>query len=271
MPDFYLPPEADKTYASYRRTVGQEVEMASGADAAGVLHAAGLAPDRNLHGYACSCRYRDTYPVHPTSDCTAGGGEFIIGGSRGVLFGSKTYFDATNYLAVALQQVRGTHSRSVGMHTHVGASDLTNQQKCQLIRIYLRFQEEFLELAALSDREVRSNGNTEPRLNQSYYITSPDVWELPVAELSFPLPGRPTLNFGGRGGPTIEFRAWNASRVAWRMHLAAGVSSAMVEAAKAEKLTVPGDDYTLITFLEDIAPPDIIGLMHRQFNYHRSL
>lgn len=274
MPDiFYPPPETTLTVAPFTRTVGHECEYSSGANLAGWLHGEGHAPDDHLHGYQCDCSQRDFYPIHPTQDGTAGGGEYIIGGSRGVVFGSDPYIKAVRILAEGVAHVRNEINTGVGMHTHVGTGDLNEGDKVTLLRNYLIHQDAILVLASGSFRDVRNNGCTTARLDPAtwtrysghgaFYTTDPDA-------LHVSLPRRPTLNFGTYR-PTVEFRVWNAARSAWRMVLAGAVSAAMVQAAKERRYANPNTPGDLTDFLRGLLTPDVLVLIERQRKFHSTL
>lgn len=279
-------PLEDDTIAPYKRTVGLEIELASGADATRWLHERGYAPSNRLHDYQCNCREAIGYPIHPTSDCTAPGGEYLIGGPCGVLYGSARFFKATAIAEEAFIASRAECDDRVGMHTHVGVNDLSDESKKILLRNYLAMQEEFQWLAAGSFDRVRNNGCTSARINVKHALsqswnyhprTQPtrqewdEFWgQKPQDWAVNNWPGRPTFNFQTRSRKTVEFRLWNSSRVQWRMILAAGVSSAFVEAAHQERVAPPPKwdtheaTVTMEEFLGDFITTDLLGLMQRQ-------
>lgn len=283
-------PLDDDTIAPYKRTVGLELEFDSGAEVVDWFHENGHCGSDSLHDYQCRCDDAFVYPIHPTSDTTAGGGEYIIGGLNGVLYGSPNFYEATRIASEGFQEYHTGCSSRVGMHTHVGIDDLGDVKRRLLVRNYCAFQEDFQVFAAASFRKVRSNGCTSPRLNltglvngwwevESYRAADfewsttawDEVWEKSPEELSFNLPSRPTFDVRRT---TVEFRIWNSTRLQWRMILAAGLSSAFVEAASREKVAPPPDYNThaapmpLEDFLGDLLTPDIIGLMSRQRRIH---
>lgn len=288
---YYLnDPMSDASIAPYKRTVGLEVEFSSGS-AVRWFHENGHAPDDHLHGYGCGCSERANYPIHPTQDCTAPGGEYIIGGPRGVLYGSDRFYKATAIAEQGFIEGRCTSNERVGMHTHVGNTLSTPQQRI-LLRNYLAMQEEFQVFASGAASCVRDNGCTSSRIGLNNYLGSGreyirsigdvtdsiwnEFWASDPRNWTVNLPGRPTLNFQtGKG--TVEFRVWNSSRVQWRMVLAAGVSSAFVEAAAQERVApaperIGGNrlaaSITLEEFLDGLLTPDLIGLMARQREAH---
>lgn len=269
---FYAPiTDEVSTDAPYRRTVGHEFEYASGTDLAQVLADNGHAPPGGrLHGYGCNCEESDDFAVHPTSDCTAAGGEYLIGGNHGVLFGSPQYYLATKALADAAMVVRPTVDTRVGGHTHVGSDDLNEPEKWRLVRNYIAVQDELSVIMAAGLATARSNGHAEPKLSERYFDNGVDgFWTLPADQLSERmrhlgryLPSRPTLCFGTSTGHTVEFRGWNSTRAQWRMIVAANVSSGMVEAAKRGVEADKGTD--LVRHLSGLLKYDVIALIQRQ-------
>jgi hypothetical protein len=267
----YPHPREDSTRAPFEvivGTVGKEAEFCSGS-LVSWLYDQGLTPDDHLHGYQCNCSRRNDYLVHSTADSTAHGGEYVIGGAQGVLFGSDTYIAAIKALTEAIVECRPGVDEHVGMHTHVGmqkqdGTEMTMTEKKRLLRNYLALEDQILVLAAGAFRSVRNNGCTTARLNSRYYTSSPGFWtcraeDIPVGQL----PGRPTLNFcTGKG--TIEFRVWNATRVDWRMILAGAVSSGLVEAACQERDAGRPGDMDLLEHLEHLLNADMIQLVERQ-------
>lgn len=284
---YYLSdPMTDDSIAPYKRTVGMEVEFSSGS-AVGWFYQNNYAPDDHLHGYGCNCNRRANFPIHPTQDCTAPGGEYIIGGPCGVLYGSDRFYKATAIAEKGFIEGRCTSDDRVGMHTHVGNTLSIPQQRI-LLRNYLAMQEDFQVFASGAAPCVRNNDCTSPRLPLHDYLqtgrtyirnlsdvstsTWNEFWASDPRNWNVNLPGRPTLNFQtGKG--TIEFRVWNSSRVQWRMVLAAGISSAFVEAAAQERIAPAPErigrnevtpTLTLEEFLDGLLTPDLIGLMARQ-------
>lgn len=270
---YYINPNDDVTVAPYRRTVGHEVEYSSNPEVADVLRRKGYGTPRlpggyQLHGPGCSCDQTDNYPVHTTSDATAGGGEYLIGGSQGVLYGSPRYVEATRVLSECANEAGCGTTTSVGMHTHVGASDLTPGQKILLLRAYLRYEADIRLLAAGPLHKQRDTGYAPSKLTVSYDVhPRSSFWELPEDALGegFNFPGRPCLNFHGKGqGKTIEFRIWNSTKAQWRMILAGAVSSALVEAAAQNRKAHHDNPAPMTEFLKGLLTPDILLLIERQ-------
>jgi hypothetical protein len=257
------------TDAPYKRTVGHEVELDSGSEVTQILYDKGLTQDDHLHDYHCRCGTR--YAIHCTEDGTAPGGEHLIGGPNGVVFGSQLYLDIITAFSDAAIDVGCTTSDGVGMHTHVGIGDLSDMQKRLLVRNYLALQSDILDLASGRDRNVRNNGNTSAELPDRYYITSTDDWTKDIHELAhWSLPGRPTLNFH-TGHSTVEFRVWNSSVVAWRMYLAGGISTALTQASLDGHVAGAPGDNSLFDFLYDYMTSDLRVLVQRQLTFKKEV
>jgi hypothetical protein len=253
------------TEAPYKRTLGHEVEYDSGVEIVGNLYAKGLCDSTSIHGYHCGCG--SSWAIHCTEDGTAPGGEHVIGGPNGVVFGSQLYLDIITAFSDAAIEVGCGVSDDVGMHTHVGISDLTNAQRCNLLRNYLALQDDIVNLASMADAEVRSNGNTSPRVNENHYIQDRSDWTKDIFALEhWALPGRPTLNFH-TGRPTVEFRVWNSTKSAWRMYLAGGVSTALVQASFDGHVAGAPGDVSLFDFLYDYMTADLRVLVQRQMQF----
>ncbi len=276
---FYPDPSLDRTVAPYSRTCGHEVEYSSGAEVARILQESGNGTPSNrlgqLHGYACGCADRDNYPIHTTSDSTARGGEYLIGGSRGVLFGSDAYMKATKILSEAAIEIGCGTDTSVGMHTHVGVTDpdgtnrLSTGQMINILRIYVRYLNEIRMLAAGHMDEPRDNGCTTGNFDLNQYLSyraGVDVntfWNADENSLSVQLPCEGHFRFQTEHN-TIEFRVWNSTKTQWRMVLAGAVSSALVEAGKENRRAHPDTPATFTEFMKGLFTPDILVLIERQ-------
>lgn len=258
-------PFSVRTDAPYKRTLGHEVEYESGIEIVGVLYDKGLCDSNSIHSYHCSCGTR--HAIHCTEDGTAPGGEHVIGGPNGVVFGSQLYLDIiTAFSDIAIDVGCGV-SHDVGMHTHVGISDLTHVQRCNLLRNYLALQNDIVNLASMADAEVRNNGNTTARISERSYIQDRSDWTKDIFALEhWALPSRPTLNFH-TGRPTVEFRVWNSTKSAWRMYLAGGVSTALTQASFDGHVAGAPGDVSLFDFLYDYMTPDLRVLVQRQMNF----
>lgn len=286
---FYPNASEDRTVAPYKRTVGHEVEYSSGADVAALMQDAGTATPpldimrstSRLHGYACNCEHRDNFPVHTTSDSTARGGEYIIGGSRGVLFGSEAYMKATKIMSDAAIQIGCGTDTNVGMHTHVGIEDpdggnrLSRGQLLNVCRVYVRYLDQIKALAAGSHETPRDNGccygnswDFITHLSGGYGRTATSektFWnedENRLAE-NFPLPNDSHIRFSTEHR-TIEFRVWNSTKAQWRMVLAGAVSTAIVEAGFQNRRAHPDNPATFVEFMKGLFTPDILMLIERQ-------
>lgn len=271
---FYGDPATDVTVAPYFRTVGQEAEFSSGDRLAELLKERRLSPQtRAVHGAHCKCSDANDYPIHSVEDSSARGGEYHIGGNRGVLFGSPTYATATHLLAEAATEVGCGLGTTVGFHTHVGLADartgveITKPQKIELLRAYLCFEDEIHSLAAGPESKPRNNPHVQANFPQSSYLGA-RFWSTPAESLaeSFRWPGKSTcLNLVSHHG-TIEFRVWNATKAQWRMHLAAGISTALVEAAAQGRTVSVDNPGTLVGFLDGLLTVDLVMLVRRQLN-----
>lgn len=270
---FYPDPETDTTVAPYRRTVGHELEYTSGISVAKILQKEGYGTPgqrgsydgTGLHSPHCNCPEIDNYAIHTTSDATAPGGEYLIGGSRGVLFGSPSYAFATSVMSASARKAQCRVTANVGMHTHVGTRDLNQGQKINVLRAYIRYEDEIRYLAAGPLNEARDNGCTISRLNTRYLGISvarnSEFWTADENQLRVDLPRRPTLNFNAN---TVEFRVWNSTVAQWRMVLAGAVSSAIVQAGFENRRASWDNPATLVEFLKGLLTPDMIILIQRQ-------
>lgn len=230
---------------------GIECEVAGGTSA--MLDALGL---DGLHGYHCDCERCEPERSSPDwtaqEDCTADG-EFI---SRILTYGDDGD-RAIGQLAAALKSARAVHSNGQGLHVHVDTSDMTPTTWVYFWRLWFRYQDEVGMLASGSYNDVRSY-NQEVRFSQVVGThepgVTPDFWTAdPV--LVAPRIGQPydraTWVNPRTGHGTAEFRLWNATRVEWRIHLAAGVSTALIRAALDGVTVTKHDERTLF----DIVSP----------------
>lgn len=220
--------------------------------------------DRNLHGYHCGCDSRDDWMIHATSDCTASGGEYIIGGSRGILFGSDKYVEIIQRFSDHAIDAGCSVTGNVGMHTHVDLRGLTVNAQRLLLRNYLVVQRDFQRLVKGPLQACRSNGCTAPTLEPSHYMRTEEHWTCDPMDLDFGLPGRPTLNFHGNGRRTVEFRVPNSTKAAWRIYLVGAICSALVESA-ADGHSFPRET-PILEALEAYLTPDVVVLAERQMN-----
>lgn len=171
--------------------------------------------DYFFHGDHCSCSEQDDYPIHICVDCSAPAGEFKIGGSTGVLYGSSNYYEAIDMLtrnAQACPDISVTNA--VGSHVHVDRLDVYPRD---VARFASTFDDELEILAAGDLDSLRSNRymNGLVAFTERY-----GNWNT-------------TSLRGGVGVPTIEFRFWNSTTNPVLIDMNAGVSAAIVEAVSA--------------------------------------
>lgn len=218
-----------KTVAPIRRRVGHEIELEGDSDLLFFLTENGLAPPHPdaesmeeseypyegtdfLHGAHCrQCKAND-FPIHAVEDGTASAGEFHIGGTIGVLYGSDRYYEAIDVLCKAARENHATaESDEVGGHVHVSASRPTAPRIIDFIHTY----EEELEALAIGDLSyIRDNENMEGVTAYNGYRWS-------------------------RRGSTFEFRFWNSSLDPAKIDMSGGISAAIVEAAARGRKPAP--------------------------------
>lgn len=278
----------------YRRRVGHEVEISRGGSSFMRLgqERGYLAPSRTrrtdrsmsyfyerdhatgLHGYHCRCTAAQRYPIHPTYDATAAGGEHIIGGRNGVLFSSPAYMKAISALAELCRDAPAYGSGSTGGHTHVSTKGLTMGKALALFRNLEVVWDEFRLLAQGPWDELRSN----PCMRAPSRGPLVDVWgfDLELLDLWDCRPGevrelevpnnafRYRKRHNGRNRKTIEFRIWNTATSKWRLYLAGGVSSALVEAAVQGRTLERDSNVSLVEHLDGLLTPDLVALVDRQ-------
>ena len=171
-------PDTDEgvpTTAPFRRRVGHEVEINNcghNGDRAfveylwdqgyGTPRLQGYGYGNGLHGYHCRCRHANNYPIHTTYDGTAPGGEHIVGGTKGVLFGSPAYMEAIGIIAEAADATGGQGTNGTGGHIHVSMQGVGKVKAVNLWRNLGVLWGQLRELASGPWDEVRSNGNMHP-------------------------------------------------------------------------------------------------------------
>lgn len=280
----------------YRRRVGHEVELSRGGKTFMRLGAErGFLPPipqedpnryrysweesddfaRGLHGYRCRCRQAQRYPIHPTYDATASSGEHIIGGRSGVLFASTAYMKAIAALAELCRDAPAYGSGGTGGHTHVSTKGLTMANALTLFRNLEVVWAELRVLAQGPWDELRSNGcmsapltgkltniwTNDHELVSVWDARPSEVWKLEAANSAF----RYSKTAGSRKPrKTVEFRIWNTSTSKWRLYLAGGVSSALVEAAVQGRALPQGSKQTIVEHLDGLLTPDLVALVERQ-------
>lgn len=170
-------PDTDEgvpTTAPFRRRVGHEVEINNcgprsdrafvdylwerGYGTPRLLHGYG----NGLHGYHCRCVKAQQFAIHTTYDGTAPGGEHIIGGKKGVLFGSPAYMEAIGIIAEAADVTGGQGTNGTGGHIHVSMQGVGKAKAIHLFRNLTVLWGQILELASGPWDEVRRNGNMTP-------------------------------------------------------------------------------------------------------------
>jgi len=242
--------------------LGIEVELTGGAhDAISVLCDEGLAAAGHLHDYHCNCDCCEydrpaQYAWTGQEDCTVDG-ELI---SRILTWGDDAW-QAIAKLGNVLHEVRaeadpfgGGNYDAAGNHVHV-ENVLDANGRRRLYRLFLRYGQEGgdLELlASAASRDMRGyNSRVEPEhLNPRVWRrNSPPDAAVATAEwvhahrdgweATRPANWHKHDAYHGTEGwlrcnahrRTIEFRLWNATTLAWRLHMHAGLSVAMVKFA----------------------------------------
>lgn len=211
---------------------GIECELSGGTS--DVLDNLGL---DSLHSYHCDCSRCEPERSSPDwtaqEDCTADG-EFI---SRILTYGTADAVDAINAFGAALLAARATHSNGQGLHIHVGTEDMTPESWVRFWRLWFRYQDDIAKLAQGSYDRVRSY-NVPVRFSDvvGEWDRTPEAefWSGDDAIVARRI-GRP-YNRASWVNPqtphgTAEFRLWNSTRLAWRIHLAVGVSVALIQAS----------------------------------------
>lgn len=234
------------------RGFGIECEVHFGA--ADVIGELGL---DGMHEYHCHCSDCDPFRTGGDwtcqEDCTADG-EFI---SRVLTYGTERAERAIDTLANALLHGRAGHSTGQGLHVHVSNDGLaTNADWVRFWRLWFRYENDVNRLAAgkygavrnynayVSFQEVVGGANDRRTTEgKAFWDGAPEDCH----QMGQPY-GRGQIN-PHTGHDTLEFRIWNATRVGWRIHLAVGVSVAMVEAATQGVLVAKDDDRTLAEVL----------------------
>lgn len=221
------------TDAPVRRRVGHELELQAPDNTIPYVTInrmvnAGVATPLHsgvVHGYRCRCSERANYPIHPTSD---NGAEFIIGGPKGVLYGSPAYREA---IGIFCDFANGNgdddpgfgpyRNHDSGGHVHV---DVSTDSRVRM-RVHAlasggldHFFAEYMALAAGDKNEVR--------LYQARIFTR-------AKSAGHTVSVGDTLRPKDYG--SIEFRMWNGSANPTTIEVSAAVSVAVVEACLAER------------------------------------
>jgi len=264
------------------RTFGMELEFTNrGNDIARALHAAGLSMQRTQHSYHCTCdhcRYyfgqmNNLFKVQSDSSC---GGEVI---SSPLMWGwtdpiGPSYSQPDPWLLMQeLERIMGLEldvgmDQHCGMHVHVGARDLSGRQLGRLNELVEHHEATLFRLACGRNETHRgySNRFTYCRPLSAFHnplelkalekAKSAAVRDSAISKQKYVAAN--LMPLGSLG--TVEFRLFEATRVAWRMRLYTKLSVALVERAKRPRspmgkplyLGETGDDSNLEVFLEDL-------------------
>lgn len=226
-------------------TFGIEMEVGSGS--ADLLEALGL---HDIHSYHCGCDR--CYPDRPGPDFTAQedctvDAEFI---SR-ILPYNDEGMEAIEDLGEAVRKARCGYGgfRDVGLHIHVGHEDLPYDDDAmrRFWRLWFHCENDIERMAAGSRECVR--GYNAPVSER--HVGAPSV-EVMYRSDEW-IPGhtyRDSWVATRTNHSTFEFRVWNSTRATWRIHLAVGVSVALVAAAS---------DGVNVTLDDERTLPDLLG------------
>lgn len=242
---------------------GIECEVESGT--VGLLDALGL---DSVHDYHCDCSDCDPFRSSPDftiqEDCTADG-EVI---SRVLAYGSPEATDAIALLADALKSSRATTSTNQGLHIHVGTEAMGHEAWVYFWRLWFRYQNDVGDLAAGRFGDVRSYNS--PNI-MTYQIgdCAETFWSSDDLIDVYRRMGRTYCRTHWvnctTGHDTVEFRLWNATRVEWRIHLAVGVSCAIVQAALDGVNVTEHDERTLVDVLAPYLTTDTYAAIVRHY------
>lgn len=219
------------TDAPYRRRVGHEIELSGSATFRDKLYDLGVSSPpvasryRGFHNPGCQCDEADDFPIHPLYDSSSSGGEYTIGGKRGVLYGSDPYYEAIDLLCGLVNEDNsGVYvDLRVGSHIHVSNVGVDGTDTHNLMHDnYERVQDDILLLARCEFDQWRSNGHVQSRLPRA----TDTRWDNPSRRS-----GGTVISDSRRGRPTYEFRVWNATVTPQTLHTNAAVSIALVETA----------------------------------------
>lgn len=223
---------------------GFELELRSNArPVVADLHSRGVCAVERLHAYHCDCPdcdyANDRYLFTAQADCTVDG-EMI---SKILTYGSDEHYRAVDEVTSAMVRHNAKVHGDTGLHVHVGKDAFsTRRQRRILFRLMARYWQELSELAAGGQDAVRGY-NRPPSPPESaltagsrpqFYAEGPFRW----SSTDFPHTGSWLANKEN----TYEFRLWNATRAAWRVNLAIGLSVAMTRAAVDRCDTTGPDD-----------------------------
>jgi hypothetical protein len=252
------------TKAPAARRVGHEVELHSGNALAftNALREAELIPEPHphrgtgslLHPASCRCAASDYYPIHAQYDSSSRGGEYVLGGTCGVLYGSNAYYQAINLICDRAKAAGMGVAYEVGSHVHTSNEGVDRLSHNRLFANYLTIEDDLLRLAVGEMDRFRANGHVAGRLRL-------DVRN-PLAATHRVQPYGSTIIVGRGGKSTYEFRIWNASLEPQTLATNAGVCVAMVEAAIAGVVAEPGDG--LVSVLSPWLTDEVIADAERR-------
>ena len=203
------------------RLCGFEYEVhGNGGKVAEHLYQMGAIPGVGLHHYHChchDCNYENhQYLFAAQEDCTVSA-EFV---SKVLTFGSDRHKQAIKAITTAAVKANADLSHASGMHCHVDRSDMDNAADVRLCRLFARYSRTLAHLAAMARDSVRTYNGGRPNSDPDRYGINR------YGERAYGV-GSWLSNHEN----TWEFRLWNATKAPWRIHLATGMSVAMVEAA----------------------------------------
>ena len=253
------------TKAPAARRVGHEVELHSGSarNFTEMLRAAELIPETYPSGYhagsllhpaSCRCAASDYYPIHAQHDSSSRGGEYVLGGTCGVLYGSNAYYQAINLICDRAKAAGMGVAYEVGSHVHPSNEGVDRLSHNRLFANYLAIEDDLLRLAVGEMDRFRANGHVAGRLRL-------DVRN-PLTATHRVQPYGSTIIVGRGGKSTYEFRIWNASLEPQTLATNAGVCVAMVEAAIAGTVAEPGD--SLVSVLSPWLTDEVIADAERR-------
>lgn len=261
------------------RTFGFELEVAEGAPELSVqLRSAGLAHQGRVHQYHCRCEYCDEYfgqqgnwlKVQNDSSC---GGEVISSILRWENTGDTDEMDVNptriiDGLTRILVESDTPIDHRCGLHVHVGATDLSDNQLGRLYALMHHHEAILYRLACGRRSEHRGYNNNfdycrpmsafdNPvearelaRLKSAQVKSSPIAYNKYIAANMMPIE---------RLG-TVEFRLWESTRSRRRLRFYIKLSIALVQRAKRRRnpvgtflpLGAEGTDDDFLMFLTDL-------------------
>ncbi len=230
------------------RTVGFEFEVArNGLAVLAELDSRGVVPEPRLHYYHCACddcdhqNYGpdDSWLFSPQEDCTVSA-EFV---SKVLEWNSPRMDRAMQVMQICAARAGAQLSGHSGMHCHVnkpvdrredGKRSTVQATTFRLLRMFVRYNDDLAEYAAAGRESVRD-------YNRPVAVRASRFWTTDIdADYDADSDYGSGDGTGMAGGSwfhprayTYEFRLWNATKLAWRMRLAVGLSVAMVNAAEA--------------------------------------